>query len=1163
MNLLKFILDTSEKSLAVVIFSVITGISGGMLTVLYSNAILDIFSEEHYLLYLVALPLTSVIFIVSKRISQQKTAVLAERKLEETILKITNTVRHAELAEFEQLDRSEIYTSIVNAQTITRGATRSIDVFQCNITLLVGWLYVFFWLSPLLGLLLIIWNLLYLFVREMFLQIMQSQAGEELGKQTDLFRIFQNCLYGFKELKFNRQKNGDLFANYLSPLTEMIREIRVRSGLLGWELRLFYILGIYLILGSCTFAFSASFPPETVIKSAVLIMSMLQTDMLIHSSISDIIQGNAALERLQGLFDKDTVREADEDVRDSYRNEIREFHSIGIENIRFAYPLAYDEAGFSVSADLMTIHTGEILFITGGNGSGKTTLMNIITGLYPPESGVLRIDGRQVNMAEHRYLFSAIFADSHLFDQIYGLGEIDEDKVVELLRLTGLDRKTGYCRGRFTTSDLSTGQRKRLSLVLAMLEDKPVYVFDEWAADQDPHFRQFFYEKILLSLKQRGKTIIGITHDDRYFHVADQVVRMEYGKIVECLRPDRKKVPAASLFPDKIIQSPSGEALAEPAEARISEKSVKDEYGEQEDKGLFSKTSRIFWENRAPLKRLLRLLISESFILSTLMAVILYAATPQSDYSEARNFSFIILFILFFIMASSQPFRYIVLSAFIFIILHAVSPDMGHSKDTYFLFVVFFIVLLVVISRQLGSQFYNLIEKKIVGLRVKMMNRIRKTDLMTLERTGPGKIYTALTTDIRDIASVSNIILSCLAGGFRIMATFMYMAILYMPAFALMILATAVGGFFYSSNQTAVIRLFAQVRNQERKLFDALGHLLEGFKDLRLSDRKSDDFYHRSLRHHTSLMRDLKIRSEHLYINNYTIAYTLWLGTLLVMTLVMPFAGIPAHLLPIVVGMLIFMPLSHVVDKYSQFYNAYLSALELLDFEAEIAGLAQEPDAETGPEDLSRYDEIRYENIAFVYQTDDDRPFSTGPLSISFRPGETVFVTGGNGSGKSTMLKLITGLYQADSGRFFLNGKETDIFLFRELFSPIFTDFHLFDRLYGMRDIDEAKLDGLLRRFQLEKRVRCSDGKFSTLDLSTGQKKRLAMIITIMEDKPVYIFDEWAADQDPHFREYYYKTLLPEFREQGKTVIAVSHDDRYYHTADRVIRMEYGRIADM
>jgi len=160
-------------------------------------------------------------------------------------------------------------------------------------------------------------------------------------------------------------------------------------------------------------------------------------------------------------------------------------------------------------------------------------------------------------------------------------------------------------------------------------------------------------------------------------------------------------------------------------------------------------------------------------------------------------------------------------------------------------------------------------------------------------------------------------------------------------------------------------------------------------------------------------------------------------------------------------------------------------------------------------------------------------------------------------------MKLITGLYQADSGRFFLNGKETDIFLFRELFSPIFTDFHLFDRLYGMRDIDEAKLDGLLRRFQLEKRVRCSDGKFSTLDLSTGQKKRLAMIITIMEDKPVYIFDEWAADQDPHFREYYYKTLLPEFREQGKTVIAVSHDDRYYHTADRVIRMEYGRIADM
>jgi putative ATP-binding cassette transporter len=158
----------------------------------------------------------------------------------------------------------------------------------------------------------------------------------------------------------------------------------------------------------------------------------------------------------------------------------------------------------------------------------------------------------------------------------------------------------------------------------------------------------------------------------------------------------------------------------------------------------------------------------------------------------------------------------------------------------------------------------------------------------------------------------------------------------------------------------------------------------------------------------------------------------------------------------------------------------------------------------------------------------------------------------------------VTGLYLADSGKIFLNnGQETDIRLHRELFGTVFTDFHLFDRLYGMEEVDEEKLKRLLRQFDLEKKVQWTDGKFSTLDLSTGQKKRLALVITILEDKPIYVLDEWAADQDPHFREYFYTTLLPEFKEQEKTILAVTHDDMYFHTADRILHLEYGQLSQL
>ena len=181
----------------------------------------------------------------------------------------------------------------------------------------------------------------------------------------------------------------------------------------------------------------------------------------------------------------------------------------------------------------MTIKSGEIIFLTGGNGGGKSTLLKLIPGLYPPLSGFFTIDGRQGDMRHYQHLFSAIYTDSYLFERLYGVVRPDDKKINDLLISMGLARKVRWENQTLKYHGLSSGQKKRLAFIVSMLEEKSIYIFDEWAAEQDPIFRKTFYTELLPSIKADGKTIIAASHDDRYFHVADKVITMNYGIIIE------------------------------------------------------------------------------------------------------------------------------------------------------------------------------------------------------------------------------------------------------------------------------------------------------------------------------------------------------------------------------------------------------------------------------------------------------------------------------------------------------------------------------------------------------------------------------------------------------------------------------------------------------
>lgn len=485
------------------------------------------------------------------------------------------------------------------------------------------------------------------------------------------------------------------------------------------------------------------------------------------------------------------------------------------------------------------------------------------------------------------------------------------------------------------------------------------------------------------------------------------------------------------------------------------------------------------------------------------------------------------------------------------------------------LFVVSVLAYVLYESRMI-AQLASDIEEAIDRLRMQMIGRLRHADLWKLDHFGQSRLFGNITQSCKVISSNSQYLAQAMRSVVLIATILLYIAVVSMVAFLLLTALLAVAATAYYRLDRSLDQHQEELAGQEARLFECVSDLFDGFKEQRLCSARSralgEVFCNESA-------ATLAARSEvHLHTwQQYVFGETTFNMMLGLVVFVVPVysPSVSAELVKITAAILFMMtPIFGLMQSLTMLRAAEAAAGRMMALKSELAALA-ELGSEGPPDPLpvpADFNEIRMEGVEFAFPAPaGEKPFTLGPMNVSIRRGEVIFVTGGNGSGKSTFIKLLTGLYHPERGRLTIDGLDVSagrLAGYRALMAPVFSDFHLFSRLYGLEEVDPVTVEDLMRWMEMGQVTGFKENRFTRTNLSTGQRKRLALIAALLEARPVLILDEWAADQDSHFRMKFYREVLPELKRRGLTIVAVTHDDRYFDAADRRLHLEIGQLSE-
>ncbi|MFN6465662.1 MAG: cyclic peptide export ABC transporter [Nostoc sp. DedVER02] len=460
----------------------------------------------------------------------------------------------------------------------------------------------------------------------------------------------------------------------------------------------------------------------------------------------------------------------------------------------------------------------------------------------------------------------------------------------------------------------------------------------------------------------------------------------------------------------------------------------------------------------------------------------------------------------------------------------------------------------------------RLSQNAVLQLRMRLSRQILASELSHLERLGNPRLLATLTEDIQAVANAVYqmpfifinlaIVLGCIA----------YITWL---SWLVLVMVCGISVVAIASCQWLLTRgskLLSLAREDEDQLFKHFRTITEGVKELKLNYRRREDFLEEKLQSTADEFRHHNVNGLTLFATTSSWGQLIFFFALGFVLFALP------NLLTInsetrsgyiLTFTYLVLPMDNIISKLPLLSKA---SIALQKIESLGLSLASRTEISTVPPALKYgWHSLKFKGVTHTYYTEqEDNSFTFGPIDLTLYPEELVFIVGGNGSGKSTLAKLITGLYIPDNGETWFDNElisEQNREWYRQHFSVVFSDFYLFEEFLGLKNADlDFQAKKYLKQLQLDHKVKVENGQLSTTALSQGQRKRLALLTAYLEDRPIYLFDEWAADQDPVFKEIFYTQLLPELRSRGKTVLVISHDDRYFHLANRIIKLDYGQI---
>lgn len=493
------------------------------------------------------------------------------------------------------------------------------------------------------------------------------------------------------------------------------------------------------------------------------------------------------------------------------------------------------------------------------------------------------------------------------------------------------------------------------------------------------------------------------------------------------------------------------------------------------------------------------------------------------------------------------------------------SLNVGNENKLY-LFILFIVCLImhIVAERYIRRKIAFITNRIIFNKRIELIDKTLQIPFEKMEKFENGKINACLNNDTEKISEGMHL---AITGSTNLITLFF--CLVYLGILSVWGLILSIGVIIVTILLNLLVigeanRLYEESRNIQNKFFDFINDMLLGLKELKVNKLKKKEFkedFHKTCAEY----RDKGTKVDLKFANAFVVEDVILLSVVGLVAFTFPFIlGMEEGLLYNYVFIFLYMigPVTYLLHSLPQIMQIHVSWKRINSLMDEVSDLEKKEKLYiAAPIDKNNIT-LTLKDLTFEYKNSDEK-FSIGPINYTFKSGEITFITGGNGSGKSTLAKLLTGLYSPSKGELMINNVKISSDVISDYYSAIFSDFHLFESLYGINlNGREKEVNGLLELLKIQDKVTIKGKKFSSTQLSTGQKKRLALLVSYLEDKPICLFDEWAADQDPEYRRIFYHVLLPELKSKGKCIIAITHDDHYFDQSDHLIKMDQGKFIE-